>query len=250
MNFGTIQSIMKTDKSPVSDDAFDPQASTDFDMGDDMGDDLPPEDFPDEMDDGAPEDKLTTLMGKLRDIKQQIDDIFVDMGYDAFSDGMGDDEFDGEFDDTLDADMGDDGDELDGMDFSNMTGDTPDGETDPLGAEPGYGNDETDELGDMGDMDGMDGMDDEDGDPDYQGNIRTVTGANLVYKRKQEDGNYEELWIYNVGDDVKKEMQIRRAILAGTDIAPNQRESEDGTQHEETSTLGNVQYLKVTGLPN
>lgn len=240
MNFGTIQSIMKTDKSPVSEtDPLDQQAAPDFNMDDD----LPPENFSDDMDDGgAPEDKLSALMGKLRDIKQQIDDIFVDMGYDAFSD---DDMGDGE----LEADMGD-GDEIDGMDFSDMTSGSPDGETDPLGDAPpgGLGGDdvpdEIDELGDMG------GIDDEDGNPDYQGNIRTVTGANLVYKRKQEDGNYEELWIYNVGDDVKKEMQIRRAILAGTDIAPNQRESDDGTQREETTTLGNVQYLKVTGLPN
>jgi hypothetical protein len=85
---------------------------------------------------------------------------------------------------------------------------------------------------------------------DFQGTIRTVAGANLVYKRKGTDGNYEELWIYNVGNDIKKETQIRRAILAGTDIMPSQRESEDGTQSSDTFTIGNVQYLNIFGLPN
>ena len=38
----------------------------------------------------------------------------------------------------------------------------------------------------------VDGFEVED-DPDRQGLIRTVKGAHLVYKRKQEDGTYDEL---------------------------------------------------------
>ena len=85
---------------------------------------------------------------------------------------------------------------------------------------------------------------------DFQGSIRTVAGANLVYKRKDSDGNYQELWIYNVGDDVQQEIKTRKAILSGTDIVPSQRESEDGTQTAETNTMGNIQFLKISGLPN
>lgn len=87
-------------------------------------------------------------------------------------------------------------------------------------------------------------------DPNYQGIIRTVTGAFLVYKRKAQDGTFEELWIYNVGKNMADEVKIRRAILAGTDISPQDVSSEDGTQECHTQTVGNVQFLKITGLPN
>lgn len=87
------------------------------------------------------------------------------------------------------------------------------------------------------------------GDGDFQGEIRTVRGANLVFKRKMEDGNFEELWIYNIGNDIKRETQVRRAILAGTDVDPGSQESKDGSQRAETSTTGNVQFLHIVGLP-
>lgn len=89
---------------------------------------------------------------------------------------------------------------------------------------------------------------DEEGDQDFQGNIRTIRGACLVYKRKTQNGNYDELWIYNVGDDLKKETIVRKAILAGTDIDPNTQQSDDGSQKARTYTVGNVQYLNISGL--
>lgn len=88
-----------------------------------------------------------------------------------------------------------------------------------------------------------------DDNQDFQGEIRTVRGANLVYKRKMDDGNFEELWIYNVGNDIKRETQIRRAILAGTDVDPGAQESKDGSQRADTTTAGNVQFLHIVGLP-
>jgi hypothetical protein len=98
----------------------------------------------------------------------------------------------------------------------------------------------------------LDGLADEQPaeDPDFQGVIRTVTGACLVYKRKGEEGTFEELWIYNIGKNMRNEMKIRRSILAGTDIQPNDVSSQDGTQRAESTTIGNVQYLRITGLPN
>ena len=109
--------------------------------------------------------------------------------------------------------------------------------------------------GDVGglDVDGEEGLlggEEQEEDPDYQGVIRTVTGANLIYKRRTEDGVFEELWVYNVGKSMKTEAKIRRAILSGTDIGPQQISSEDGSQTIETSSIGNVQFLKIIGLPN
>lgn len=89
-----------------------------------------------------------------------------------------------------------------------------------------------------------------DGDPDFQGVIRTVTGACLVYKRKTDEGTFEELWVYNVGKNMRNEVKTRRAILAGTDIQAQSVSSEDGTQECETTTIGNAQFLRVFGLPN
>lgn len=115
---------------------------------------------------------------------------------------------------------------------------------------------DTTEQTDFDDMSQNQANDIADGDPeaaspdaDFQGEIRTVRGANLVFKRKMDDGNFEELWIYNVGNDIKRETQIRRAILAGTDIDPGAQESKDGQQRADTSTTGNVQFLYITGLP-
>jgi len=87
-------------------------------------------------------------------------------------------------------------------------------------------------------------------DPDRAGIIRTVKNAHLVYKRQEEDGTYEELWIYNIHDSTNDEMDIRRDILAGTDIPAHKTKSLDGQQSYSAITMGNAQMLKVTGLPN
>lgn len=110
--------------------------------------------------------------------------------------------------------------------------------------------DDEDSLDDdfFGEPNNEDGETPEDENPDFQGLIRTVRGACLVYKRKTEDGTYDELWIYNVGDNLKQETIIRKAILAGTDIDPNTQMSDDGQQRAKTQTIGNVQYLNITGM--
>ena len=90
----------------------------------------------------------------------------------------------------------------------------------------------------------------DEGDPDRQGVIRTVPNAHLVYKRQTEEGTYDELWIYNTGADMKDELEIRRHILAGTDIPTNRTKSDDGTQIYTLTSMGNAQYLHIRGLPN
>lgn len=152
-----------------------------------------------------------------------------------------------------DEDLGGEDNELDGYSVDGEMGDlTPDGgtegETEDLSLDGDLTDDEIASLGDeetIGDEENELPLE----NPDFQGEIRTVKGGNLVFKRKNEDGNFDELWIYNVGNDIKRETRIRRAILAGTDIDPGKQESKDGTQRAETTTTGNVQFLHITGLP-
>lgn len=94
-------------------------------------------------------------------------------------------------------------------------------------------------------------IDDEDENEDennYEGLVRNVKGAYLVYKRENIDGTYDEMWVYNI-DDVKKATLIRREILAGTDIDPKTLRSPDGEQTAKIDTVGNAQFLIISGLP-
>ena len=184
------------------------------------------------------EEPQNSVIDRLVALKREIDEILSDMGYDEGFDSE-------EFDSFADEDESTQRDGESEFDIGGLD----DGSTDDEFGEDEFGG-ETDEL--EGEEFGDDEFADEEvpEDEDFQGDIRTVKGADLVYKRKQEDGNYEELWIYNVGSDIRSETQIRKAILAGTDIVPSHRESEDGSQHANTYTLGNVQYLQITGLPN
>ena len=88
------------------------------------------------------------------------------------------------------------------------------------------------------------------GDPNKQGLIRTVRGAHLVYKRKNEEGTFDELWVFGTGEDMKNTLAVRRAILAGTDIPPRSTKSLNGNQSYTLTSMGNGQILHITGLPN
>ncbi len=85
--------------------------------------------------------------------------------------------------------------------------------------------------------------------PNKQGVIRTVKNAHLVYKRQNEKGLFDELWVYKISN-IKNEMKIKRNILSGTDIPPNRTSSEDNSQKASIYTIGNVQLVQITGLPN
>lgn len=123
------------------------------------------------------------------------------------------------------------------------------------GGESELGDEEGQPEDDLGQ--GEEDLEDEEGgegeDPDMMGVIRSVQGAALVYKRQQPDNLFTELWVFTSGDDksVKVGSQIRRAILAGTDINPSTGESESGgDETAETSSVGNVTFIKIEGLPN
>ena len=71
-----------------------------------------------------------------------------------------------------------------------------------------------------------------------------------MYKRQDEEGTYEELWMYHIGEELKDELNVRRSILAGTDIPQGKKKSKDNAQTFELWSSGNVQFLHITGLPN
>ena len=85
---------------------------------------------------------------------------------------------------------------------------------------------------------------------DYQGLIRKVPQAHLVYKRQDKTGTFEELWIYKIKQNMKGDYEIRNAILAGSDIPKNKTKSDDGEQVYELWSVGNVQFLNLKGLPS
>jgi len=87
-------------------------------------------------------------------------------------------------------------------------------------------------------------------DPTKAGVIRAVKNAHLVYKKQTEDGTFAELWIYNVHRNSHDELDIRRDILAGTDIPKTKTRSVDGIQHYTITTMGNAQLLQINGLYN
>jgi len=87
-------------------------------------------------------------------------------------------------------------------------------------------------------------------DPNRAGIIRTVKDAHLIYKRQSESGTYEELWIYNLHDATHDELDIRRDILAGTDIPVKKTKSADRNQSYSITTMGNGQLLHIVGLQN
>ncbi len=86
-------------------------------------------------------------------------------------------------------------------------------------------------------------------DPNKVGLIRTVRKAHLVYKRASDDGTFTELWLYNL-QNMQQQTEIKRAILAGTDIPPNQTQSPDGAQSYSTWAVGNAEMIEITGLPS
>lgn len=110
------------------------------------------------------------------------------------------------------------------------------------------------ELGNAANFQDEDGLDggvpggSSEEDDDRQGSLRSVKGARLTFKRQMPDGTFQEMWIFNVGETLKDSLQVKRAILSGTDIPENQFESADGKQRYKIVTLGNAQIIKIEGL--
>jgi len=138
--------------------------------------------------------------------------------------------------------------------FMKESGRSADETPDVLGQGPGMDRDEEVDGQPPGDESGTPAEPDvemEDPiDPDRAGVIRVVKNAHLIFKRQSEDGTYEELWVFNIHDSTNDDLDIRRDILAGTDIPVKKTKSPDGKQSYSIITMGNAQMVKVSGLPN
>jgi len=207
--------MMKTLKSLLNERPF--RLYREIDIDDDAEDNL--EDLEDLEDLGDSEDG-DSEMGDFGGFGGEGEDLSDDD-----SDSFEGDDFSGDLDDDIDIRSSDDEDDL----ASDM-----DDDSDSV-----FGSDEGEEQ-----------EEEQQEDPDYQGVIRTVRGAYLVYKRQNASGTFGELWIYNIDKDMKKASELRRAILSGTDINPGTENSPDGSQRVKTTSIGNVQFLEITGLPN
>ena len=64
-----------------------------------------------------------------------------------------------------------------------------------------------------------------------------------------DSGTFDELWIFNTSDNMTDSLEIKRNILAATDIPPRQTTSEDGIQKYSMFTLGDVQFMEINNLP-
>ena len=100
---------------------------------------------------------------------------------------------------------------------------------------------------------GLDNLEDgqfaSDGNPNKRGVLRIIKDAHLVYKRQNDAGLFDELWIFNSKDNMKDSLTIKRDILSATDIPYRQTKSEDGSQEYSMYTMGDVQFLEIKGLP-
>jgi hypothetical protein len=120
---------------------------------------------------------------------------------------------------------------------------------DPIDDELSLDPDEQEPLDPETDQELGDVVDQATEDPDRQGMIRAVKNAHLVYKRESDEGTYEELWVYNVSS-LRGELDVKKAILAGTDIPVNKTHSPDGSQSYEIWAAGNAEMIMIKGLPN
>jgi hypothetical protein len=129
----------------------------------------------------------------------------------------------------------------DDQDFP-QDGEQPEGEEDEF--------QQDDEMG----QDGEQQPEGEQGDPDRQGSIRTVPDAHMVYKRKNENNLYDELWIYKQNQHDTWTMKTYDAIVAGSDIPKGATSSPDGSQTVDRWEVGNPKntlvFVEIKGLAN
>ncbi len=197
-------------------------------------------------------DLLTELM-RVKRIEDEKEEKEPDMGPETDPEDDGEDLPDGEAGEEGQGEEFDDDDTELGSDDPDFVSDAGPGAGYPDAPGGGNGEDgfEDPELDDLAGDDEDAAIGDENGepeDPNRAGVIRYVKGAHLVYKREQEDGTYEEMWIFNSGE-FKRDMDVKKAILAGTDIPVNATQSEDGAQTVSMWSAGNADDIVVKGLP-
>ena len=87
-------------------------------------------------------------------------------------------------------------------------------------------------------------------DPDRQGVIRVVANAHLIYKRQNEEGTFDELWIYNTEKGVKNDLKFVETFLLAQTLL--QRRLVPRMVHNNTACRIWVmlKFLKLQACPN
>jgi len=120
----------------------------------------------------------------------------------------------------------------------------------PLSDDQPEGDDEFQQDDATQDAQQLDGQD----DPDRQGSIRTVPEAHLVYKRKNENNLFDELWIYKQNQHDTWTMKTYDAIVAGSDIPKGATTSPDGSQTVDRWEVGDPKntlvFVEIKGMAN
>jgi len=179
------------------------------------------------------------------------DDLGDDMDIDIDADSSELDDENTDIDIEKDSEMSDDDLSFDDTDPLDDQGDfDPDIDTSSESTSDDSDEDQNEEGTDPESDDGLDNIADEaTEDPNKAGVIRKVPNAHLVFKRASEDGGFEELWVYNVGN-YSQDLLTKKEILSGTDIPVNKTESEDGKQSYTMWSSGNAEMVYIKGLTN
>lgn len=80
-----------------------------------------------------------------------------------------------------------------------------------------------------------------------QGSVRRVSRAKLLWKKKEGDGTFTERWMY-LAQSISDLVEIKRKILAGTDIPVNKTTSPDGHQGFVMEQFGDCVFLTINGV--
>ena len=124
----------------------------------------------------------------------------------------------------------------------------------PENQEGEYDDDEQQDADTPIDLSAPTDSDNPEDDPDRQGTIRTVADAHLVYKRRNENNQFTELWVYKENKLLKNNSKIYDAILAGTDIPKALKHSPDGSQTVNIWEIGpptnTLVFVEIEGLQN
>lgn len=81
----------------------------------------------------------------------------------------------------------------------------------------------------------------------YEGELRHVKGAKLLWKIKDDDGSYTERWMYHARN-LEELIDGKRRILVGTDIHPSKNRSPDGSQSFAVEQYGEIVWMTITGV--
>lgn len=81
----------------------------------------------------------------------------------------------------------------------------------------------------------------------FDGPVRRVPRAKFLSKHKNEDGTFTERWMY-LAQSIDDLVNIKRQILAGTDIPVDATSSRDGKEGFVIEQFGDVVWMTINGV--